>query len=141
MPTGNQHLIRGPPLMWREGGTRPRSGEHNFSPLSFFPFLLFLHPLSFYSLSSVSPLLSYSHFCEIDAKKTFAVNCTKVHTQTGVSFILADFNCRHFLISCHEAKMSVCSQQGLSGANEMLQLIIICNLLQAEQGWTCAADI
>lgn len=38
MPTGNQHLIRVPPLMWRERGTKPSGEEHNFGSLSaFFP--------------------------------------------------------------------------------------------------------
>lgn len=34
VPTGNQHLIRGPPLMWREGGTKTGSEEHHFTSLS-----------------------------------------------------------------------------------------------------------
>lgn len=42
--TGNQHLIRGPPLMWREGGTRLSSEEHNFTSLSFSPTALLHFP-------------------------------------------------------------------------------------------------
>lgn len=85
--------------MWREGGTRPSSEEHDFTSLSFFS-----EPLPSFPAPFVVPLHSCqtnSNFPDTDPiKKTFrGVKCMKqVHMLQEFS-LFADLNSHQCLIS------------------------------------------
>lgn len=111
MPTGNQHLIRGPPLMWREGGTRLSGEERNFTSLS-----LYLPPPSFafFTICCASRLLA--GFPVRDSKN----KCMKQVRTVRRSSLLLISTAMTSYIPAREPTVSIRSQQSATGYRHLL---------------------